>query len=238
MIKKIKEKWLILENFFIKNNVMIAFVFISFLKPLSLYYFEAINNAYNIWMATTGLIICIIYFRRYILKTKLSEIQQSILIFTFIMLISTILGTRNFSTYIKTYLKWLSISFYVEMLIKENLDGLLRNLGNVIFSYIIINTISVIIFPNGIVNPDGLTPVFFLGNDNTTTLTLVLGTLFNMLKSYFYYKRLDMMSILAIILVTGLYIRNWSVTALISMLILLFYVVFLYKRKKKQKKFN
>ena len=238
MIKKIKEKWLILENFFIKNNVMIAFVFISFLKPLSLYYFEAINNAYNIWMATTGLIICIIYFRRYILKTKLSEIQQSILIFTFIMLISTILGTRNFSTYIKTYLKWLSISFYVEMLIKENLDGLLRNLGNVIFSYIIINTISVIIFPNGIANPDGLTPVFFLGNDNTTTLTLVLGTLFIMLKSYFYYKRLDMMSILAIILVTGLYIRNWSVTALISMLILLFYVVFLYKRNKKQKIFN
>lgn len=238
MADKIKEKWENFENILLNNNMAIILVFLSFLKPLSLYYFNTINSIYNIWMALTGLVVSTVYFRRYVLKRDVSGIQKAVMFFMATLLISTIMGTKNFSSYIKTYFKWLSISVYTEMLIKNNLDGLLKNLSNVIFSYIIINIISMFIFPQGIANPDGLTPVFFLGNDNTTTLTLVLGTLFIVLSSYYYYEKLNKISVLAVALVTGLYVRNWSVTALISMSILIFYLVFLYKRNKKQKIFN
>ena len=238
MADKIKGKWENFENILLNNNMAIILVFLSFLKPLSLYYFNTINSIYNIWMALTGLVVSTVYFRRYVLKRDVSGIQKAVMFFMATLLISTIMGTKNFSSYIKTYFKWLSISVYTEMLIKNNLDGLLKNLSNVIFSYIIINIISMFIFPQGIANPDGLTPVFFLGNDNTTTLTLVLGTLFIVLSSYYYYEKLNKISVLAVALVTGLYVRNWSVTALISMSILIFYLVFLYKRNKKQKIFN
>ena len=238
MIDKFKEKLESLEKLLLNSNIVIILSFLSFLKPLSLYYFNAINSIYNMWMALTGLLICIVYFKKYVIKKIVSGIQKEIILFMSVLLISTIFGTRNFSSYIKTYFKWLAISFYTEMLIKNNLEGLLKNLSNIIFGYIIINMISVLVFPNGIANPDGLTPVFFLGNDNTTTLTLVLGTLFIILKSYYFHRKLDIMSIVSIILVTALYIRNWSVTALISTCILIWYMLFLYKRNKKQKIFN
>lgn len=238
MADKIKEKWENFENILLNNNMAIILVFLSFLKPLSLYYFNTINSIYNIWMALTGLVVSTVYFRRYVLKRDVSGIQKAVMFFMATLLISTIMGTKNFSSYIKTYFKWLSISVYTEMLIKNNLDGLLKNLSNVIFSYIIINIISMFIFPQGIANPDGLTPVFFLGNDNTTTLTLVLGSLFIIFKSYYMYEKLDKMSIISVVLVTFLYVRDWSVTALISTFILIFYICFLYKRNKKQKIFN
>lgn len=87
-----------------------------------------------------------------------------------------------------------------------------------------------LLFPNGIINLDGMTPVFFLGNDNTTTLTLVLGTLFIMIKSFYYHKKMDYVCWLSIVLVTIMYFRNWSVTSLLSMLLLIFFVIFIYKK--------
>ena len=238
MIEKINKKLDFIEDMFLKKNILIILCFVSFLKPLSLYYVGPLNSLYNIWMALTGLIICFIYFRRYILKNKISGLQKVIILYILIIFISTLLGTGNISSFLKTYLKWLSISFFTEMLIKENLNGFLNCFSKIIFSYILINFITFLIFPNGIVNMDGMTPVFFLGNDNTTTLTLVLGTLFIIIRSFYFNKKLDFLSILSTILVTFMYIKNWSVTSLISMFILIFFLIFLYKKNIKTSIFN
>lgn len=238
MKKQINKILDIVEYEILNNSNLIVFCFLSFLKPLSLYYVKTINNIYNIWTALVGGLICLLYIRRCILNKKISKIQIVVIIYIFSLFLSTLLGTGNISNFIKTYLKWLSISFYTEMLIKENLKVFLKSLSFIIFSYIIINFITMLLFPNGIINLDGMTPVFFLGNDNTTTLTLVLGTLFIMIKSFYYHKKMDYVCWLSIVLVTIMYFRNWSVTSLLSMLLLIFFVIFIYKKNIKEKIFN
>ncbi len=220
------------------NQITIILIYLSFFKPLILYYMRPINAIYNAIMAFAGITILLFYVIEYIGNKEKSRLQISLLIYILALTLSTIVGSKDFSTLFKTYIKWLAISMYTELLIKNNLKGLLNGLSGIIYSYITINVATSLIFKNGIFNPDGLTPVYFLGNDNTTTIMLVLGVLFIWIRSIYFKNKLDFLSITSMIMVLLLYIKDWSVTAMIGASFLVFYLVFLYKRNKKAKIFN
>lgn len=220
------------------NNITIILLFLTFFKPLILYYYKDINAIYNAFMAISGGIIILFYTFDCIEKKEKSQIQFSLILYLIGLGLSTLIGTKDFSTFIKTYIKWLAISMYTELLIKNNLKGLLNGISTIIYSYITINLLTAFIFKNGIFNPDGFTPVYFLGNDNTTTIMLVLGVLFIWIRSIYFNKKLDFWSYSSLLMVLTLYIKNWSVTSIIGASMLIFYLVFLYKRNKKAKIFN
>lgn len=54
MKKQINKILDIVEYEILNNSNLIVFCFLSFLKPLSLYYVKTINNIYNIWTALVG----------------------------------------------------------------------------------------------------------------------------------------------------------------------------------------
>lgn len=220
------------------NKITIILLFLTFFKPLILYYYKDINAIYNAFMAISGGIIILFYTLDCIEKKEKSQIQIALILYVIGLGISTLVGTKDFSTFIKTYIKWLAISMYTELLIKNNLKGLLDGISTIIYSYITINLLTALIFKNGIFNPDGLTPVYFLGNDNTTTIMLALGVLFIWIRSIYFNNKLDFWSYSSLIMILTLYIRDWSVTSIIGASFLVFYLLFLYKRNKKAKIFN
>ncbi len=222
------------------NEITITFIFLCFFKPLLLYYYDGINKAYNLMMIISGIYVIINYAFYCMEKPKkqISKIQLAIVFYIFSLLISTSFGTHDFATLIKTYVKWLAISMYTEMLIMNCCEKFLNSLSRILFSYIVLDFITMILFPQGIFNPDGFTPVFFLGNDNTTTIMVTLGILFIWFRAVFYKNRLDKMSIISLVLALIIYLKNWSVTALIGVFMVIIYLIFLYKRNKNGKLFN
>ena len=222
-------------NTIMYNNITIILIYLSFFKPLVLYYVKSINTIYNVIMSFTGVVIILFYFLNYRETREKSKIQFSIILYIGALAISTIIGSKDFATLIKTYIKWLAISMYTELLIKNNLKGLLNGVSGIIYSYITINVLTSLIFKNGIFNPDGLTPVYFLGNDNTTTIMLVLGILFIWIRAIYFKNKLDFFSISSLIMVLFLYIRDWSVTSMIGAAFSFFIYCFYIKEIKKQK---
>lgn len=234
ILKKIKK----FNDSIIYNTYAVIFIFLAFFKPLLLYYYDNVNKIYNVVMAICGIFIIISYIVNLFITKKISKLQISIILFMASLFISTLFGTRDFTTFFKTYIKWLAISMYTEMLIKNEPKKLLDCLSKIIFVYIILHFLTMLIFPNGIFNPDGMTAVLFLGNDNTTTITVTLGILFICFRSFYYYKRLDLMSILSLILILFVYLKNWSVTSLIGLFLVITYFIFFYKRNINTNIFN
>ncbi len=221
------------------NNIFVCtLIFLTFFKPLSCYYFPVINKIYNIMMFTSIILISVCYIFFLIDKHKISKIQISIICFSLVLLLSTAINSKDFGAWAKTYTKWMAISFYTEMLIFYNKEILLKSISYIMYSYIIINFIISIIIPNGIANPDGLTPVYFLGNDNTTTLMMTLGVMFIWFKDIYFHDKIDKMSIIPIVLLLMQYIKDWSVTSIMGTFMVVIYLVAIYKRNKKQKVLN
>lgn len=234
ILKKIKKY----NDGILYNTYVVMFIFLAFFKPLLLYYYDIANKIYNIVMIICGIFVILSYIINLLITKKISKLQISIMLFMFSLFISTLFGTHDFITFAKTYIKWLAISMYTEMLIKNEPQKLLDCLSKILFIYIFLHFFTMIIFPNGIFNPDGMTAVLFLGNDNTTTITVALGILFIWFRSFYYYKKLDLMSILSIFLILFVYLRNWSVTSLIGLFLVIAYFIFFYKKNINTKIFN
>ena len=227
----------IAKKVILNSRLFIFLAFFVFFKPLSFYYYDFLNKICNILMLVLIGIIDILYIKQCIKNKKISKIQIYIMGYVLILLLSTIMGTKDFNFFIKVYMKWISISFYTEMLIKNNLNLYLKTFSNFIFSITVINFFSIIIFPNGVIQPNGVS-IYFLGNDNTSTINLVLGALFILLKDYYLYRRMTPISIIDIIMVTVSYIITWSATGLVGVAIMLLFILCLYKKNKLNKIFN
>ena len=133
---------------FLKRNILfnkigITLILLTFFKPLLLYYYPMINSIYNLLMSVSGILIIVYYLHNSIKNKEFSKIQISIIFFTFLLFVSTCLGTHDYISLLKTYIKWISISMYTELLIKNNFKTFLNVLSYIIYSYIIINLLMV-----------------------------------------------------------------------------------------------
>lgn len=242
-ISKVKEEKMInniiknIEKHMLNNKWILFFAFFILLKPLSFYYFNILNQICNILMFGIIAVIGVIYISKIIKDKKIPNIQIYIIAFMMSLFISTILGTKDFSFFFKVYVKWFAISIYVEMLIKNDLKFFLKTFSIYIFSIILINFASIVLFPNGFMQANGVS-IYFLGNDNTSTINLILGTLFIILKDYFFYKKMSKISVISILAVTISYIITWSATGIVAVVMMLAFLIFLYKRNKWTKIFN
>lgn len=169
---------------------------------------------------------------------SVSKIQIFLFIFVLILLISTAFGSLDFLTFIKIYIKLLVIALYTEILVKSSFKEFLYILSTILYILIASNFVSSIMFSDGFFNPDGLTAVYLLGNDNTTTILLVLGVLFIWLKSIFFNGKLDFYSLSSMAMVIITYVKDWSVTPLIGACMLPLYICFIYKRNISNKVYN
>ena len=75
----------------IENKVICIILYLSFFKPLSLYYFYSLNKIYNVIMAISGIFIICMYLCFIKKEKKISNIQLFVIIFGFFILLSTTL---------------------------------------------------------------------------------------------------------------------------------------------------
>lgn len=217
---------------FMCGKFFIYSVLIVFFKPLLFFYYPTINSIFNVAMMLFGIAIFIYYVLNLIKGYKISSLQLAIMGYFIVLAIATIIGTHDYGMLLRTCGKWLSISIYSELLITKHHEKFLSILNKFILVLILLQFLSVLIFPNGILNINNV-QIYFLGNENTTTMTVILGTLYTMLYSYYKNNRLSMLSIAVLLMTTVIYIITWSATAIVGLLMLYFFLFCLYKKNKK-----
>ncbi len=212
-----------LANLFFNNSLIICLAYLIFIKPDCISLYSSINQIVNIISILFGLIILLLFFS----QKKISKLQLSIILFIFLLFISTTLYSHDFWFFIKLYFNFMIISIYTELLIKTNLEKFLKCISFLIFNLIFINSITVLIYPNGLHNIDGY---YFLGYDNSTVITVVLGIFVMIIASHYFKNRISFLTYLAIIIALLTYIDVWAVSCMIAMSLLIFFVIFIYKR--------
>ncbi len=228
-----------LEKILFHKTTIFLFLIIFF-KPLLFYYYPPINTAFNLAMAFFAVFILLSYIINIYQTKKISKIQIALLIYISILSLSTMFGSQDFGTLIRIYGRWIIMSFYVELLVLKQRDQFFKILNIFLAVLITMQALSTIIFPYGIIDadPSAKLYVYFLGNDNTTVLTMVLGTLFNVYYSHYRYRRLTFLPIFTTILVNISFLVTRPATGLIAIAILDMFLCIFYKRNKHPRIFN
>ena len=105
-----------IKKIFLNNEIIIFLSFMFLMKPSAITTFPTINLIYNIFSLFTILIIFLFFFDNLIHK-KISKIQSAILLFILSLGFSTLIGTKDFSFFLKQYSNLFAVSIYTEMLI-------------------------------------------------------------------------------------------------------------------------
>ncbi len=219
-----------LSDLFLNKLGVIFIVFLFLLKPASVSLNGEINLIFNIVSIIFIAIIIILYLSR----GKFSKLQISIFIFITCIGVSTFFGTKDFGTFFKNYGVILAVSLYTEMLINNDLEKFLKALSTLISIYIIVNLLTVV-FTNGFSGDGTLHDFYFLGYDNGSVHIIVLGLFVMMISSHYFYNKLTPFVLTIIGCGVLTYYLEWAASCLVSIALLIFYVIFIYKRKTMKK---
>ena len=192
MIIKMKNK---LFNLFINNEIVIFLSFMFLMKPAIVTTLPILNSIFNIFSVLIMVVILVLY----ILHRKFTKFQLAIIIFICSLGFSTLIGTDNYYYYLKTYSVLLVISIYSEMLILESPKKFLKCVSILLASYILLNFLTVFIFPKGLPYIKYRNH-YFLGYDNASIITVILGLFFIMYSSYYFYKKFTIFTLVLIFL--------------------------------------
>lgn len=200
------------RNVFFNSYVFSAIILIAFLKP----YFISFNKISNMICNIFSLIFALIIYFYAFYDKKISKYQKVLFLFLFISLISTIIVSHDYVTWIKTFIKVSAISLYTELMIKKHLKILINSLSFVSYFLIFSTFVTTLLFPDGIFKKE----MILLGYDNSTIVLLVFGSMFILFSYLFYnrktnYKKL-FLSIMPFIMTVIIYVIRWSVGALIG----------------------
>ena len=220
----------LLRKIFLNNNWVILFSFLMLIKP----YFLGINSLVNLVCNILMLIIAgSIYFLSFY-KNKISKLQVAIFLFMGISFLSTLFVSKDITYFFKYFIQYSTISLYSELLIKNNLSSFFKNISILLYVLILANFLTVLFFPNGFFEDE----VFLLGYDNATIVLLLLGSMFIIFSSYYFYKKIKWWATIPFILTVLTYYIRWSVGAMIGCIILLIYFLVFYRKPKCTKWLN
>lgn len=221
------------------SKAFIFFTLFIFLKPMCFWYYPKLNSYLNALMMLTGAIISIDYFHISIKTRHISTLQKSILAFCAAIGLSTLLGTKDFTTFVKLYGTWFILSAYIELCIKHAKERLLSVLNIFCIVIILIQFLTIIIFPNGMHGSTPEFPVYFLGYDNSTALTILLGAMYCFF--YGYYTRRQIYKTVSygiVIISAAIFFKTWSATGIVGSILLLIFCICLHGNNKYPKIFN
>ncbi len=215
------------SNLLLNKPIIIFIVFMFLIKPGIVNLNGTINMLYNVASVTLIAVIILLY----ILRGKISKLQIALIIFISCLGISTCFGTQDFSTFAKTYSMILGISLYTEMVINTNLEKFLKALTALVSVYIILNFLTILFVPHGFIGDGTLHDFYFLGYDNASVHTIVLGLVVVMISSHYFHKKLTPFALIMIGIGALSYYLVWAASCLVSVSLLVFYVIFVYKRQ-------
>ncbi len=210
------------------NNVWLFFIIIPFFKPDIVASFPQLNYILSAWQVASFIYICILYFK----KGKISKFVLLFLLYYLIVLIATILNNGNINKWIMNFTLYLGTIMIIERYIKEDNIKILRILVIIFYGLTIGNTLSFILFPNGLAQTEFLqTPIYMLGIDNRFAFTYIPGLCITGVYDLIKNKKISKITILYFVITFSTLIYFWSAAALFVEALFILYFIFIYRMK-------
>lgn len=207
-------------------------ILLAFFKPGILENYGLYNTLYNYYTVLISMCIIIFYFSR----KSITKIQMILIVQIGIYFFATLMGSKDIYTLFAYYVPFLAISMYSEMMIKIDFKTFMNVLAMVLGTEIFINFITVVQNPSGLYGEgDYGSFKYFLGYDNASAQTVVLGVIFIIINIYMNTKKLGKLGIFTIAIGIMTYLIAWTVTPFMAMIIssiLIIYVTIGNKDKK------
>lgn len=219
--------------------IFIIFIFSTYLKPagFDLLGFDAINQFFNISRIIITIFIFYFYFKKI---KKLSRFLKYECWFFLCLGISTCFSGKGIDTFVIFSVSIVALSMLIELLIKENINLLIKGLFSCYFILLIGNLIYMLSLFGFTINIEEAYPEAFDYNSELviTLLSSVNGVAFFIFPALcsaillmFATSKKNIWSWLLIIISFVTELILWSATSLTGVFIILVYVLFIYGKK-------
>lgn len=204
------------------SKFMLFLIFFILLKPGSFSEYTAwknIGNVINILRMFTC-VWCLFYFL--LRRGKIDKFILFIILFYCSLLFSTFYFSQSYVNLIYEFasiLSWI-VLFKINML--DNKDKFLTTLENTFFVLLLINFITIILFPGGFyLNSSGYSGNYFLGYDNNLITYIFPALALSFTNSLNKNGKIGLKSIFLLIISFCSIIFTWSATGVVSMVIMI-----------------
>lgn len=222
-----------IKNIITSYPIMLI-AFLTLLKPEVVYDNKIINLCFNLVDISLGVIVLLVAYK-YILKSKITLI---FILEIAILMLSTIINNNNIWYMLKFYTPFIILFFYMEFLIANNKSKKMLNSICIITGlYCIINFISVLMNSN-IGSTTVQDRMYFLGYDNSMANILIMSAFIFILTSYLKFDKIKFEYILAILMIFGTCFMVRSATAKVGVVMVILFLLLMYKKNKLTKIFN
>lgn len=204
------------------SKFMLFLIFFILLKPGSFSEYTAwknIGNVINILRMFTC-VWCLFYFL--LRRGKIDKFILFVILFYCSLLFSTFYFSQSYVNLIYEFasiLSWI-VLFKINML--DNKDKFLTTLENTFFILLLINFITIILFPGGFyLNSSGYSGNYFLGYDNNLITYIFPALALSFTNSLNKNGKIGLKSIFLLIISFCSIIFTWSATGVVSMVIMI-----------------
>lgn len=193
-------------------------------------YLRLLNSISLVIKCIEGLMV-LYYLLLYFRKRKIEKYTVLIIIFYGLLLISTIIGSKDFSTYFVCMIQGISATLFVGYEIRQNCVNVIKVLRNVLLAFLIVNLFLLLIAPNGFMG-SGTKTYYFLGYRIGFTPFVVGELFFSFCYDYLNDIKLSKFTIISLLIgYTTVIIKNVSTgIAGITIVLILIAILYLVKR--------
>lgn len=166
---------------YIKNNYLLCFLLIPFFKPICFQYFsvlQGLETLFVVWKMLTAVVCLVLVFLYVWIKSKVPKLIIFVFMFEMAIVVSTVLNRGDLVRALIDAVSIVSYTAFLVLEIKYNGRGMVHLLSRMLGILVLINLISVLLFPSGLpadlyTNPEN--PLYFMVIDNGSALFLTFS---------------------------------------------------------------
>lgn len=165
-IKNTQNKWM--------TMAFCLFVLCALIEPAYIVRNPAINAIYAVFKIAASLLVVFLFLIR---RIKLNNILWLLIVFEFILLLSTLFNDTSFQEWFRKGAYVIILAVFMQMILEVNAELLLKAFSIVFGIYVHINTICRFIYPDGmyILEIEHYRTNWFLGYDNLSGIFIIIA---------------------------------------------------------------
>lgn len=217
------------------NFPLFVILITPFFKPGSLEYIAPlVDTLFEYWLAIVSVVIGFLY----LAYGRMSKMMLAIIAFEATLTLSTILNAGDYYGLVVDIVRTIPFCMLIEIGIKQNPKELIKALAAVLGTECLINSITILAFPNGMYENDSIigwyhTENYFLAYDNIHIMYL-LPFLTNLWLYRTYRKKSAALTAVWMLLFSATVYVTWSATSVV--VITVFLIIFLFSEFRLMKK--
>ena len=211
------------------SKLFCLLILFSFIEPQYFTQLPSVDQVYSIFkLLSIGIILFMI-----ILSPIINKFSVSIFLFLLLDIFATIFSDGQVNQMVinaLTIITLVSIMFYSNKYDSLNFLWSARLIFDLL---IIINFVSMILYPEGLYNFESINAHYFLGHRNVMMRTLYPGVFFDLMYRIKKNNKLSFFNIIIILIVGASIFMAWAATAIVSYILFLLLFIIFYRRQSR-----